>query len=307
MDLGATPRTRDLRDLALSALRDQGITTRPLRWMGQHASHTFRCDTVGGERLLIRVCLPGVRTDAELDAELTWLAALARDTDLTVPVARFSTRVATPQLPGGARCIGFSWIEGRRCRYPPSRRLVADLGRVLATLHGHARDFRPPPGFTRPELDIRRLTWAGSWHANRLATRPLDPAIRRLLHETTRQVEDVLSRLGQDPASYGLIHADLHLDNVVEHDGQARPIDFEDTSWGLYALDLATTAASIPDALHPVLLCGYQTVRPLPPGYEEHQAALLAARHLFLAIWYLANGLPDDEGHLDQLKALTRR
>jgi Ser/Thr protein kinase RdoA (MazF antagonist) len=85
MDRGATPCTRDLRDLALSALRDQGITTRRLRWMGQRASHTFRCDTADGERLLIRVCLPGVRTDAELDAELIWLAALARDTRAVLP------------------------------------------------------------------------------------------------------------------------------------------------------------------------------------------------------------------------------
>jgi len=307
MDCGATPRTSDLRALTLAALRDQGIATRRLRWMGQHASHLFRCDTTDGERLVIRVCLPGVQTDAEVDAGLIWLAALARDTDLTIPVARFSVRAATPQLPGGGRCIGFSWIEGRRCRYPPSRRLVADLGRVLATLHGHAQGFRPPPGFTRPELDIQRLTWAGTWHASRLATEPIDPAIRRLLSEAAGRVEEVLARLGQDQAGYGLIHADLHLDNVLEHHGQARPIDFEDTSWGHYALDLAITAASIPDALHPVLLHGYQTVRPLPPGYEEHQTALLAARHLFLAIWYLANGLPDEEGHLEQLKAFTGR
>ena len=62
--------------------------------MGQHSNHLFRCDTVAGERLIVRVCLPGGRSDAELDAELAWLAALARDTGLTVPVARFSTRVA---------------------------------------------------------------------------------------------------------------------------------------------------------------------------------------------------------------------
>ena len=60
--------------------------------MGQHGNHLFRCDTVAGERLIVRVCLPGGRSDAELDAELAWLAALARDTGLTVPVARFSTR-----------------------------------------------------------------------------------------------------------------------------------------------------------------------------------------------------------------------
>ena len=54
--------------------------------MGQHASHTFHCDAADGERPLIRVCLPGVRTDAELDAELIWLAALTRDTDLFLAI-----------------------------------------------------------------------------------------------------------------------------------------------------------------------------------------------------------------------------
>lgn len=56
--------------------------------------------------------------------------------------------------------------------------------------------------------------------------------------------------------------------------------------------------------VHQVLLDGYQTVCPWPPGYQEHPAALLAARRLFLAIWHLANGLPD-EGHLGQLRAFT--
>ena len=56
--------------------------------------------------------------------------------------------------------------------------------------------------------------------------------------------------------------------------------------------------------LRPVLLAGYQAVRPLPPDYEEHRAALLAARRLYLAIWHLAGGLPD-ERHLGQLRVFT--
>jgi hypothetical protein len=39
---------------------------------------------------------------------------------------------------------------------------------------------------------------------------------------------------------------------------------------------------------------------------REHQAALLAARRLYLVIWHLANGLPD-EGHLGQLRAFNSR
>jgi Ser/Thr protein kinase RdoA (MazF antagonist) len=304
MDRCARPFTGQLRDLARAALDQQGIAVKRLRWMGQHSNHLFRCDTADGERLVVRVCPPGGRSDAELDAELAWLAALARDTSLTVPLARFSTRTATPGRPDGGRCIAFTWVRGRPCGSRPSGRLVADLGRVIATLHQHARGFRPPPGFTRPVLDIGYLTWAGSWHAGQLARPAVDPAARRLLAETARRVDAVLAVLGQDSAGYGLVHADLCLDNVLDYHGQARPIDFDDASWGHYALDLAIAADDIPEDLHQVMLDGYQTVRPLPPGYEEHQAALLAARRLYLATWHLANGLPD-EGHLGQLRAFT--
>lgn len=303
MDCDRTPPAGQLRRLARAALDQQGITVRRLRPMRRHSNHLFRADATTGERLVVRVCLPGGRSDAELDAELAWLAALARDTGLTVPVARFSTRVASPELPAGARCIGFTWVPGRPCGPRPSRRLAADLGRVIGTLHAHAAGFRPPPGFTRPSLDIARLTWAGTWHAAQLASRPIDPEVRLLLGQAARRAAQALASLGQDPAGYGLIHADLDLDNVLDHHGQARVIDFDDASWGHYALDLAIAVDGVPEALRPVLLAGYQAVRPLAAGYVEHESALLAGRRLYLAIWHLANGLPAD-AHLEVLTTL---
>jgi len=298
------PTTSQLRRLARAALDQQGVAVGRLRWMGEHSNHLFRCDTTTGERLVVRVCLPDGRSDAELDAELAWLAALARDTDLTVPAARFSTHVTIPDLPTGGRCLAFAWVQGRHCEARPSRRLVADLGRVLATLHAHARRFRPPAGFTRPALDIQHLTWAGSWYEAQLAQRRIDPAIRRLLEEVADRVQAALAELGSGPQAYGLVHADLHLGNVLDHHGQARPLDFDDAAWGHYALDLAITVDSVPEPLHPVLLGGYQAVQPLPPGYQEHAAALLAGRRLFLATFLLASGLPA-AAHLDLLRAFT--
>jgi Ser/Thr protein kinase RdoA (MazF antagonist) len=300
------PTLSQLRRLARAALAQQGVPVGRLRWMGEHSNHLFRCETTTGERLVVRVCLPDGRSDAELDSELAWLAALARDTDLTVPVARFSTRVATADLPAGGRCIAFGWVQGRHCEARPSRRLVADLGRVLAVLHAHARRFRPPPGFTRPTLDIHYLTWTDTWHAAQLARRPLDPAIQRLLGKVTTRVQAALAQLGTSPAVHGLVHADLHLGNVLDHHGQARPLDFDDAAWGHYVLDLAITVDSVPEPLHPVLLDGYQTVRPLPDGYQEHAATLSAGRRLFLATFLLANRLPA-AAHLDLLRAFTRR
>jgi hypothetical protein len=67
MDRCARPLTGQLRDLVRAALDQQGLAIRRLRWMGQHTNHLFRCDITTGERLVIRVCLPGGRSDAELD------------------------------------------------------------------------------------------------------------------------------------------------------------------------------------------------------------------------------------------------
>jgi Ser/Thr protein kinase RdoA (MazF antagonist) len=303
-DPDVPPTISQLRRLARAALDEQGVAVGRLRWMGEHSNYLFRVDTTTGDRLVVRVCLPGGRSDAELDAELAWLAALAGDTDLTVPAARFSTHLATADLPAGGRCIAFAWVEGRHCEARPSRRLVADLGRVLATLHAHARRFRPPAGFTRPMLDIGRLTWAGTWDAAQLARRRIDPEVRRLLGEAAERVAAVLAELGTDPAVHGLVHADLHLGNVLDHRGVARPLDFDDAAWGHYAMDLAVTVDSVPETLHPVLLGGYRAVRSLPDGYQEHAEALLAGRRLFLATFLLAHGLPA-AAHLDLLRAFT--
>jgi Ser/Thr protein kinase RdoA (MazF antagonist) len=298
------PSTSRLRWLARAALEQQGVAVGRLRWMGEHSNHLFRVDTTTGDRMVVRVCLPGGRSDAELDSELAWLEALARDTDLTLPVVHFSTRVDIQDLPAGGRCIAFGWVWGRQCQHRPSRRLVGDLGRVLATLHAHARRFHPPAGFTRPTLDIRRLTWAGTWEASLLARRPIDPATRRLLGEVAARVEAALAQLGTDPAVHGLVHGDLHLGNVLDHHGQARPLDFDDAAWGHYAMDLAITVDSVPEPLQPVLLEGYQAVQALPEGYQEHADALLAGRRLFLATFLLAAELPA-AAHLDLLQTFA--
>jgi Ser/Thr protein kinase RdoA (MazF antagonist) len=102
----------------------------------------------------------------------------------------------------------------------------------------------------------------------------------------------------------GLVHSDLHLGNVLEHHGQARPLDFDDAAWGHDAMDLAITVDSVPEPPHPVPLDGYQAVQSLPEGYEEHAEALLAGRRLFLATFLLAAGLPA-AAHLDLLRAFA--
>jgi Ser/Thr protein kinase RdoA (MazF antagonist) len=102
--------------------------------------------------------------------------------------------------------------------------------------------------------------------------------VRRVLAETAGRVEAVLARLGRDPAGYGLVHADLCLENILDHHGQARPIDFDDASWGPYALDLAIAAEDIPGELHPVLLRGYHGEVEAAGGQQRGLVLVIAGR-----------------------------
>jgi hypothetical protein len=134
VDRCVSPRTGQLRDLARAALDQQGIAVRRLRWMGQHTNHLFRCDTATGERLVVRVCLPGGRSDAEL----TWLPALARDTDLTVPVARFSTHPVLITSQAARRNI-----PGLTIPLSPRRSRTSGLRRAVYVTPSIARHLGP--------------------------------------------------------------------------------------------------------------------------------------------------------------------
>lgn len=50
-----------------------------------------------------------------------------------------------------------------------------------------------------------------------------------------------MDMLGERSATFGLIHADLHLDNVLFAGGEARPIDFDDCGLGHWLYDIAVT------------------------------------------------------------------
>ena len=111
------------------------------------------------------------------------------------------------------------------------------------------------------------------------------------------------------PATFGLIHGDLHQENYLFRDGRAGAIDFDDCGFGYFLYDLAVTLSEVDgraqtSALRDGLLTGYQEVRPLPPGLAEHLPAFLALRELKLTLWFVEQrnlpGFADWQGEVDR-------
>jgi Ser/Thr protein kinase RdoA (MazF antagonist) len=213
---------------------------------------TFRVTDRAGDAFVLRLHRPGYHTFEALNSERIWTRALA-ESGVPVPVP-VTTRdgadyvcVAVPAL-GQDRQAGMTrWIEGELLsdvieRDPSLAALehwFERLGEIEAAMHNQSSAWRPPEGFTRHAVDRDGLMgdapfWGPFWE------HPALSAAERMLFSATRdRLRVAMERLGRDPDSYGVIHADLHPGNLLA-DGEALTvIDFDDTAFGWHLYDIA--------------------------------------------------------------------
>ncbi|MEM8925697.1 MAG: phosphotransferase [Actinomycetota bacterium] len=255
-----------------------------------------------GRRVVVRLHRPGYNTIEQLRSEVAWVDALRAE---GVPVP---TPVATPdgdhyrpvEMTGGRRYVGVvEWVEGAPLGGPVSSGsagVVAHFGRIgeiaAAVRAGHAR-WTAPPGFTRRRWDADGLVgeeplWGRFWEAD-----GLDPSGRRQLGEARSVLHRELSALPVGPEHFGLIHADLHLGNVMADGERLTAIDFDDSGYGFWPYEVAV-------ALHPVLdepfypeareglLAGYRRRHPFEPEEERLVDTFLAVRCSIIVGWLAA-------------------
>ncbi len=302
---------RRLRQLAAHALGQYDLGGEARFTLLLHlANTTFRVTGPDGAQYALRVCQPDTRTVDELRSEALWLAALRRDTGLGVPEpvptrdGDLLTTARADGVPQWRACLLFRWVEGRflRRRLTPAR--LRQVGALTARLHAHAASFPLPPAFTRPCLDVEVMVsrWQSQADDSLLATVSLED--RALFYTAADRIRAAINGLGLSADRFGLIHADLHHGNYLFHDGEARVIDFDDCGFEHHVYDLATTLWALQThrrlpALQDALLEGYSAVRPLPPGWDTHLQAFIAARYLIVTYYVVARAA--DNPHLRRL------
>lgn len=113
--------------------------------------------------------------------------------------------------------------------------------------------------------------------------------------EGLARVRSALRCLSTDPASFGLIHADLNPGNFLFGDGRIAVIDFDDCSFGWYLYDLAIPLLAMrkltPDLAVEAQLCeaflsGYERVRRLSAAETALLPAFMTYRQLVLLYFY---------------------
>jgi len=289
----------DVDGIARQALECYGLPERcRLRMVNHSENTTYRVDDpVSGERLILRVHRPGYHTREAIDSELAWLNTLRRDTDVVTaePIPGSDGRLVqySKSAAGGEEgryCVLFTFLEGS---HPSEEALVPAferLGEVTAKLHAHARGFDVPEGFVRPRWDYEAMLgdtslW-GRWQEGPRMT----PASLEVLGTLARTILRRLEAFGDSPEQFGLIHADLRLDNLIMRGREVCVIDFDDAGFGWWLYDLGAALSFIEDRedideLVAAWVRGYRTQHPLTRDEVDEIPTFIMLRRLLLVAW----------------------
>ena len=125
--------------------------------------------------------------------------------------------------------------------------LCAQMGRVMAKLHQVSRDFDRKLPLT--QIDHHLIAAIGPLARAHPLFQGLKEATQTNFETNLLHLCTILQDIGYAAEDYGLIHSDLHWGNWLQTTQGLIPIDFDETAYGHYLLDLAVVCNEIQSIL----------------------------------------------------------
>lgn len=289
--------------LATQAQSHWGLQQATRRLLARRENAVYELRRPDGQRTVLRIHRHGYHTPEALHAELQWMHALNEAGVQTPAVIRTGeghlfTQVRCEHTGQEHLCDLLGWIDGQALgRCEDMRNVVATqvldtyrtVGQTAARIHQFSSTWPLPAGFTRPHWDLagclgeQHSLW-GCWRD--LAE--LTPQEHAVLGAGADRITRLLQAFGRAPDRYGLVHADLVPDNLIDDGRRIVVLDFDDSGFGWHLWELVTAVFWYLDTPHyaPALqgyIEGYRSVRALP---DEH-LALLPAFLLMRSLVYM--------------------
>lgn len=303
-----------LRRLAISVLPTYDLVDPKLTNLGHGFNTTFCIHAEPGRtveqsaeynpnRYLLRIHRPGWHgtqqvTRTAVQSEMFWLSALRQQTNLIVPEPLVTKDGAytivghDKGVPEARVCSVLSWVNGRFYAQSPKPIHLYRVGALTAQLHNHAVAWSLPSGFTRHRWDWDALFGNAITFTDLSAAEvwTIVPApYRAVLEKAATALQRAIEVMGKDSEVWGLIHADLHLENVLFAAGEARPIDFDDCGFGYWLYDIAVVLWELRlhdhwSAFYQAFLDGYAEHRPVPHDQLPYLDTFIAAREAMIGL-----------------------
>lgn len=243
----------------------------------------------------LRLHRPGHKRRAWIQSELIWLGDLRRDTALNVPEPVRTENGDWLVEADGVFSSLLRWQDGDFLTSATiSIEQVRAAGTFLGHLHRYATAYVPPPDFERPRLDAEGLFGENSPYNPGENARIFTAEQNAIFAQVEDRVRKAMDALDQSANTFGLIHADFLLKNMLFNGDAVSAIDFDDCAWGYYVYDLAPLLLQFKSEpryadLSAALWAGYTAARPQPEAFRAHLETFVAARVLASCRWLAGN------------------
>jgi len=297
---------RLLADLAKTAIKEWDLDVEDIKLHLQSENTVFKVEGADGNTYALRIHRKGYHDLDELNSEHIWTSCLSKS-GLSVPQAlltRNGVAYASIAFPNSEenRYVGLvEWLEGEnlskiitKIEEHEIRSLYRSLGKVIAKFHQATIAWEVPKGFKRHSFDRGGLLgekpfWGRFWEVESLSNSDYDE-----LSLIRNNLKEVLMGLPKDKTTFGMIHADLHSDNVLVKGDILSVIDFDDSGFGWHGFDLAVAIwdrldfsanGGFFEVAHEGLLEGYLEDRPNTKAIIGTIPIFLLMRSLMLIGW----------------------
>ena len=273
-------------DLIRRALPAYGLPEdTPLTLLNRSENETWRAGD-----LILRLHRQGYHTKPEIASELAWLAALQDLPGLNAVTPIRGAQGLVTQV-DHRYLVAFAPISGQELHPGEDlARWFAPLGEITARLHLQSRQWTRPGAFTRKRWDVETILGPQPHWGHWRQAQGLNATGEALLARATEALATKLQAYGTGPETFGLIHADLRLANLMVDGDRLTAIDFDDCGFGWWAYDLASALSFIEtDPRLPDLIAawvqGYTRIAPLRAEDRAMIPSLILLRRVLLTAW----------------------
>lgn len=282
--------------LAERVLKRYSFFTREITHLATHSNVLFRVVNESGQQMVLRVGTPHSNSRSNIQIEVSWLDALARDTDLNVvrPIPTAGGGLIVDEfdehIEKERSCVLFSWIPGQPMAEGSGPFAYRLLGEMCASLQEHGRTWSP-----LEHAQLRR--WDEVFYyepafdpviiENPLFGHLFDITRRTAIKKAIALSQQVIDE-SYSTATAQVVHGDLHEWNVhLSGSKRLYAFDFEDVMLALPAQDAAISLYSsrnseIRGDIRAAFRRGFETVAPWPIADERQLDGFHAARQIML-------------------------
>lgn len=291
--------------------KDYGMISNPDISLLKFSENIICLVKSGHQKYVLRVNRPGYHTPEELESELIWITEIRQQGKINTAFVYKGNNGKYLQefVSHNKEHYTYSiqeFLEGTPIRMLEKDNLLVQMSKVgetAAILHTQSEKR------SEKKADLVRFSWDiedtlspnARWGYYKLFPQMTEADLQMFM-QAEELIKQRLEKYGRNIHNYGLIHADLHTENLLASGEKLSLIDFDDCGYSWFLYDYASAVSQLNNNIYEMTnayLKGYESVRKLSKEDKDEIETFMILRRMVRLGWMTTrkyNGILEKEG-----------